>query len=138
MIFGTIDLDDTLRTNRNIQISGVKRLVYKDYKFPKNDIALLKVSSEKKVYFHINLKLLTLKFNLSMKVIHSQYINFDYPSKKSICSLFKNLKKYAKKNLIFCYDLFGYIAVKKNFTTSFKALLLQNVLMRKISFNKKL
>jgi len=44
LVFGTIDIDDTLRTNRNIQISGVKRLVYKNYKFPKNDIALLKLT----------------------------------------------------------------------------------------------
>jgi len=31
-------------SNQNLQISGVNKLVYKDYKFPQNDIALLRLT----------------------------------------------------------------------------------------------
>jgi len=42
--FGTIDTTDTVETNFFVQTSGVKQIVHKDYDFPMNDIALLKLT----------------------------------------------------------------------------------------------
>ena len=41
--FGTIDTTDTVENNFFVQTSEVSKIVHKDYKFPFNDIALLKV-----------------------------------------------------------------------------------------------